>query len=263
MKELPWNQQISDLNLQVSEKEYDELEKKLENMVAENKELRDIISLMENDEIVTFENEKYKNEICEVIMSLLSMNVSINKVNDVIRTVLKNLAGKSVSHLPSKGLISKLMNEANVIAHVQVAEAMLDGVSFADSLGNCLHGDGTSKYSKHYQNFQVTVRDGRQYSMGMMDMGNQNVQALLKAFDGKIREFAESVAVCNSKEVEQSAAELLCSLKSTLSDQGPTNPGFNEELLAKRGELLPALIKDWDSLSSQAQTQIKSIGNLV
>ena len=220
------NKTISDLNLQVSEKEYDELEKKLENMIAEYRELHDIISLMENDEIVTFENGKYKNEIHEVIMSLLSMNVSINKVNDVIRTVPKKLAGKSVSHLSSKRLISKLMNEANFIVHVQVAEAMLDGVSFANLLENCLHGDGTSKYSKHYQNFQVTVKDGRQYLMGMMDMGNQNVQALSKAFDDKIRELAESVALCNSKEVEQSAAELLCSLKSTMSDQDPTNPGL-------------------------------------
>ena len=37
-------------------------------------------------------------------MELLSMNVSVNKVNDVICVVLKRLTGKEVDRLPSKGL---------------------------------------------------------------------------------------------------------------------------------------------------------------
>ena len=49
-----------------------------------------------------------------------------------------------------------MMEEAFIAAHRHVAESMLkDGVD--DILSNCLHGDGTSKYSGYYQNFQVTT----------------------------------------------------------------------------------------------------------
>ena len=37
------------------------------------------------------------------MMELLSMNVSINKVNDVIQTVKKRLTNKEIDKLPSKG----------------------------------------------------------------------------------------------------------------------------------------------------------------
>ena len=131
---------------------------------AENLQLQQFINLMEDNEIITFKEGKYTNEIQEVIMELLALNVSMNKVNDVIRVVLKKLANKEVSHLPSKGLKSKLLPEANYIAGVQVAEAMINGADFSDMVGNCLHQDGTSKFSRHYQNFQVTTKEGRQYT---------------------------------------------------------------------------------------------------
>ena len=43
------------------------------------------------------------DHICLTIMELLSMNVSINKVNDVIQTVKKRLTNKEIDKLPSKG----------------------------------------------------------------------------------------------------------------------------------------------------------------
>ena len=52
--------------------------------------------LLEDDTISTFEDGKYADEVREVIMELLAMNVSMSKVNDVIWTVLKKLAGKSL-----------------------------------------------------------------------------------------------------------------------------------------------------------------------
>ena len=45
-------------------------------------------------------------------------------VNVVIRTVIKNLAGKCVDRLPSIGTISKLALEANHLASIEVALAM-------------------------------------------------------------------------------------------------------------------------------------------
>ena len=107
---------------------------------------------------MTFQDGKYCDDVREVVMKLLSLNVGVNKVDDVIKVVLQTLAKKEVTRLPSTGTKCRLMQEALLGAQLQVAEAMTEGEHL---LGNCLHGDGTSKYSRHYQNFQVTTSSGR------------------------------------------------------------------------------------------------------
>ena len=54
------------------------------------------------------------------------------------------------------------MQEALFLGQMQVAEAMLEDVS--GDLGNCLHGDGTSKYHCHFKYFQITATSCRQLS---------------------------------------------------------------------------------------------------
>ena len=77
---------------------------------------------------------------------------------------LNELTKKDIERLPSAGVKARLMQEALFLGQIQVAEAMLEDVS-GDS-GNCLHGDGTSKYHRHFQNFQITTTNGRQLSFG-------------------------------------------------------------------------------------------------
>ena len=126
-------------------------------------------------------------------MELLALNVSMNKVNDVIRVVLKKLASKEFSHLPSKGLKSKLLAEANYIASVKVAEAMINSADFNDMVGNCLYQDGTSKFSRHYQNFQVTTKEGRQYTAGHLEMGRSDAQAIFESFELKMELLSKAI----------------------------------------------------------------------
>ena len=76
-------------------------------------------------------------------------------MNDVIKTVLNKLAGINVDHLPSAGSRSRFLEEALILAKIQVVKEM------SESESSCLHGDGTSKYHRHYQNFQVTLDSGR------------------------------------------------------------------------------------------------------
>ena len=69
------------------------------------------------------------------------------------------------------------MEKARLIAQMHVAEAMLksDGV-----IGNCLHGDGTSKYHKRYQN--VTTKDNKTLSFGLSGMAGGDAASVLKEF---------------------------------------------------------------------------------
>ena len=57
---------------------------------------------------------------------------------------------------------------------------MLEDVS-GDS-GNCLHGDGTSKYHRHFQNFQIATTSGRQLSFGLSEIVSGDGQSFLNYF---------------------------------------------------------------------------------
>ena len=131
------------------------LESSTEGLKEKNKELEQLTCLLEDKTITTFENGKYVDEVREVIMDFLAMNVSMSKVNEVIRTVLQKFAGKSTSRLPSKAVHSRLLVEAKYLADVQLGRAMLEEPDPSQVIGNTLHGDGTTKYHRHYQDFEV------------------------------------------------------------------------------------------------------------
>jgi predicted component of viral defense system (DUF524 family) len=94
-------------------------------------------------------------------MSLVTeCNVSLNKVNSVISTVLHKLSGILPDRLPSMAVKSRLLIEAKAVAQQQIVDAMLQDVDPAALVGNTLHSDATSKYFKHYQSYQVTLSNG-------------------------------------------------------------------------------------------------------
>jgi transcriptional regulator NrdR family protein len=101
------------------------LEQKTSLLLLEKTELNQLVDILNDDEIVTFENGRYCNEVRETIMELLSLNVSMNKVNEVIHTVIQKLTKKSVGRLPSNAVKSRLLLKARHLAHVQVAEGQL------------------------------------------------------------------------------------------------------------------------------------------
>ena len=73
------------------------VEERVAFLETRNKELEQLVSLMEDPEIKTFKDGKYKDSIRLTIMELLTSNVSLSKVDKVICTVLRNLARKEVT----------------------------------------------------------------------------------------------------------------------------------------------------------------------
>lgn len=49
--------------------------------------------------------------------------------------------------------------------------------------------------------------------------------------------------------MENKVAESVTSIKSTMSDQGPTNAAFNEQLTDLRKEFLPKVVEKWQDLT--------------
>ena len=232
------------------------LKKEVKELNRENKELSELAELLRKDEIVTFEDGKYTNEIREVVMELMAQNVSIGRVNNVITTVLK-LASKTVNRLPSAGVKSRILQESLTLVQKQVAEAMLEG-GLEESSGNVLHGDGTSKYHRHYQNFQITTKSGRSYSFGLSEVACGDVTSTLNALSNAIHDLTDAL---KSKKDDKKFAELVASIKSTMSDLGPINPGFNAKLKELRKTVLPKAVENWNELTNSQQNGMIDMAN--
>ena len=178
--------------LKKNAKQIELLEAQISQLRKANSELEQLAELIEDPEIKTFADGKFTDEIREVIMQLVSYNVSLKQIDYVIKTVLKILAGKNVDRLPSQALKSRIGLEARHIADAQVANAMLQNADMSSIVGNCLHGDGTTKFHKHYQGFQVTTTEGQTLSLGMLEMGGATTADLTEALTRKLNDLAHS-----------------------------------------------------------------------
>jgi E1A/CREB-binding protein len=243
-------------NLTFLQSEVKELGAKVESLNKENIDLNGLLKLLEDEEIVTFERGRYSNDIREVIMELLSLNVSMNKVNDVIKIVLKKLAKKRISKLPSVGTRSRFMSEALIIAQIQVSAEMLDSVE--KDTGNCLHGDGTTKYHRHFQNFQLTSKSGRMLSFGLSELASGDAASTLSSLTETLDDICD---ILDTKDREKDFAKLICSFKTTMSDLGSVNPLFNNKFKEMRELLLPKVIEHWDSLAIEQKNEFKDMSN--
>ncbi|CAG2216054.1 unnamed protein product [Mytilus edulis] len=92
-----------------------------------------------NQIVQTFHNGKYNDTVREVYAALLSLNVGVNNVEKVVRTVLEKLGGLKVERLPKRTFSEIMLVEAKALAQMQAAEAMLT------SECNTLHTDGTKR----------------------------------------------------------------------------------------------------------------------
>lgn len=237
------------------------LESCAKELKEKNKELEQLTCLLEDETISTFEDGKYVDEVREVIMDLLAMNVSMSKVNEVIRTVLKKLTWKRLSRLPSKAVHSRLFVEAKHLADVQLGRAMLEEADPSQVVGNTLHRDGTTKYHRHYQDFEITTPSCQTYSMGLLELGKSDTEAIMDSFKYRVKEIAQALSSGENLTVEDKVAELVTSIKNTMSDQGPTNATFNEQLTELRKELLPKVVEKWEDLSEDSKKSLEQMGN--
>lgn len=239
------------------ERELAYLQTRINTLTNKNKELADLVDLLKDEEITTFKDGRYSDDIRITIMELLACNVSMAKVSKVMKVVVKNLAGKDLRQVPSLATVSQIALEARHIADVEVATAMSTN-NLTGTLGNCLHGDGTTKYHKKYQGFQVTLPDGSSRTMCLTQMAKGNTEGTMEAFKGRLRELAESISIGENSDAIYN--ELICSFKSTMTDQGPGMPQMSERVKMLREELLPSVLENWETLPQDGKSTLLEFG---
>ena len=128
----------------------EDLEENIHLLQQENIELHSKCEELSAEVIETFEKGQYNTKVRKCCYDLLcKYDVSVNNVESVIRTVVRELTGRKVDKLPSRSKLAEMRVEGRSVAHIQLAEQLS---STADVT---LHSDGTTKFSTKYGSFQV------------------------------------------------------------------------------------------------------------
>ena len=155
------------------ESEVVELRSEVETLRVEYEEMQ---SKIEDGKIETqVHSQLYTDNVHQCYLELLSMNVGIQHVGPVIRSVLKNIAGMEVDKLSKPASLVRMLTELKCLSYQQIA----------DELQGCknitLHADGTSKFGQHYGSFQIST-DTTAYSLGLSQMLTGSAQQTLDVF---------------------------------------------------------------------------------
>ena len=98
-----------------------------------------------------------------------------------------------VGKLPSMGLIQNIMLEAQQLAKGQVREELLKSFDPLSETGATLHSDGTSKFHRHFQNFQFTTKEGKTLSAGLTEMAGGDASKVMEAFNECVDSLASTL----------------------------------------------------------------------
>ena len=147
-------------------------------------ESSELAAELAREEIVTFEDGKYTDEMRQCCMSLLSHNVGVNNVGKVIVDVLQ-LANKKPCRLPSVTLLKQMLIEGRAVSLAQLSE--LHEVSD----GNTLHYDGTTKKGRKYGSFQLSNTAG-QYTLSVNDLVSGSAEHTLDLLKQVVSEISEA-----------------------------------------------------------------------
>ena len=154
-----------DSQLLKSESHFDEhikcLEERMEKLTCEaeasrneQEELAVRITELESRTLQTKKHKQlYLDNVHQCCMELMSLNVSTQNVDKVIRSVLHNVASMDIESLPKQTTLIDMTSEMKGLACQQLAEQLTTTKNLT------LHNDGTSKFGQHYGGFQVSLTD--------------------------------------------------------------------------------------------------------
>ena len=186
--------------------------------------------LLSSNEIATFEGGKYTDDIRTCVYELLSLNVGVRNVAPIIRCVLKNIAHKSVSRLPSHGLTCQMILESLTVAQAQLGEKLSDTLEY-----NTLQTNGTTKFGDHYATYDVkTAGDGNAFTLGLRHVFSGSAVDTLETF----KEILDDIDnVQKSIGEDAVSAKIVSKIKNTMSNRHSAEKRFNELLHDYRADL--------------------------
>lgn len=225
-----------------------ELNAALENVEYDHDCLFQRLSELETHMFETKQHHmKYLDRVRKCCIELLSMNVGVNHVEPVIRSVLKNIVSIEVKELPQSTTLIRLFTEMKALSCQQLSEELTKKENLT------LHSDGTCKFGQHYYSFQVSASNSV-YSLGLAELVSGSASNVLCTFK-QILSDVEMVAGSGMGNL------ILSKIKNTMSDRHVVEKNFNGLLEDYRMEVLPMLTKNWETMTVEEQNSIGTLNN--
>lgn len=121
-----------------------------------------------------------------------------------------------------------------------------------------LHTDGTTKFGHKHSGYQVTTADGT-FSLGISELDAGSPARALEVMKDLLVDVEKA---CSSSGVVKVAAhQIVRNIKNTMSDRGSVEKVFNNLFDTYRGSLLPGVVEDWGSLSTEAKESMASVNH--
>ena len=236
-------------------------------------ELRNEIAVLENEKsslqfelnnfmeseplVLKNQDGSYKNKIRACYQDLVLSGVGIKQTQNVIISVLKNLASIEVSEteLPGTTFARSQFEEARLLAFAQLGTTLSKGYQSAN---NTLQSDGTSKFGKHYGTYDVRVKSGENLVLGVRPMVTGDSETVLSELLTILKDVED---VCSGTD-NNIGKKVLLSIKNTMSDRHVVQKKFNKMLQEYRCKILPEIVEDWASLPNEEQNKMKVINSL-
>ena len=154
----------------------DNLRNELAALEYQNGKLQDQNESITNTLINTKkDNKTYSSDVRKTIYSLSNAQVAVNRLEDVIRTVCKNMANREIGPLPDSGTCAKIIREMGALARLQCAEIL------KDEQHTTLMYDGTTKKKFHYGEVQFACSSTKVLTAGMQLMASGTAESYSKA----------------------------------------------------------------------------------
>ena len=255
-----WKERVQDVKSQTSAKktalrlEVESLKEKISSLHLDNAEMNERIESILTEDIITFEAGKYTNDVRACIYELLSLNVGVRNVPQIIRSVLGNIMHKSVKRLPSHGLTCQMIIESLTVAQAQLGEKLSETASPCT-----LQTDGTTKYGEHFATYDVkNPEDDFTYHLGLRHVFSGSALDTLETLKEILHDI-DNVQLAIGK--TKKSSEIVSRIKNTMSDRHAAEKRFNEILSDFRTEILPTVIDHWDSIDEVEREQLTRMNN--
>ena len=223
---------------------------------SNNAELNETIeSILSCEEITTFKGGKYTKDVRACVYELLSLNVGVRNVVPIIQCVMKSMAHKSVSRLPSHGLTCQMILESLTVAQAQLGEKLGGSLEY-----HTLQTDSTTKYGDHFATYDVKTSEESisAYTLGLRHIFSGSAVDTLDTFK-EILDDIDCVQRAIGKEAV--SANIVKKIKNTMSDRHSAEKLFNEPLHDYREDLLPTVAENWDQMTDMEKEQLTRMNN--
>ena len=217
-------------------------------------DIQDIVEeLISTEDTVTYQQGKYTDDVRACCYELLSLNVGVQNVKAVITTILKNIAHKSIEHLPCRTTLCDMMVESLTVAQAQLGEEL----TREETDYHTLQTDGTTKYGEHFTTYDIATNETI-YHLGLRQIFSGSAQNTLDT----LIEILDDLNVV-SKELGGSnvSEKVLLKIKNTMSDRNSAEKLFSQLLQEYRSTILPDIVSGWAEMSPDEKIQLTRINN--